>query len=110
MLGRMVFVVRVNAALARLGVNPTDIPSHARQAAQDFGHEFGLTAQETAVLLVEWCPEDLLSPAVTTAKTSATLTWEQEGKYKADRVRRAHDAIRMGLEQYREMRATVGEM
>jgi hypothetical protein len=107
MFGKMAFVVKVNGALARLGVNPRDIPSKARQAAQDFGHEFGLTAQETAVLLIEQVPEDLLPLAVATAKSLATQKWEREGKYKADHVRSAQEAIKKGLEQYREMISIV---
>lgn len=95
MFGRMRFVVKVNAALARMDVDPREIPSQARQTMQDLGRQSGLTSEETAVLLVEQVPDDQLPLAVTSAKHLSKWTWEMEGKYRPDRV----SAIREALEK-----------
>jgi hypothetical protein len=60
---RVFYVIRVNAAIARLGINPQHVPADLRQRAQEMGKSMGATPQEAALMLVSQLPIAIRAPA-----------------------------------------------
>jgi hypothetical protein len=52
----MFYAVRVNVAIAALGINPSHVNQVQRQAAQMLGQTMGHTPQEVALLLLTQMP------------------------------------------------------
>ena len=72
----MFYAIRVNSALAMLGVNPTDIRAEYRQGAQMMGKMSGNSPQEVALFIASQLPIALqldLNPVVAKA-------WIRKGK------------------------------
>lgn len=58
----MFYILRVNAAIARLGINPQHVPADLRQRAQEMGNSMGATPQEAALMLVSQLPPAIRAP------------------------------------------------
>jgi hypothetical protein len=54
----LLFAIRVNSAIAKLGINPADIKAEYRQGAQAFGKRYGYSPQEVALFVVSNLPMD----------------------------------------------------
>jgi hypothetical protein len=80
----MFYAIRVNAAIAALGVDPRSVPLDLRQQAQEMGKRSGCTPQETALMLISQLPLYIHSAA----DIRVANLWVRERK-----VRRENPAI-----------------
>jgi len=74
------YVVRVNAAVAGLGIDPQRVPANLRQFAQALGKSMGATPQETALMLISQLPLHMHSAA----DIKVASLWIAEGRIRRD--------------------------
>ena len=84
---------KFNSSLNRLGVNPGIVPQLARMSSSKLGMLLGLTAEEMAIVMVEFIPDDQWDVPGKAIKDLVKATWKNQGRYRPDRVEAARKAM-----------------
>jgi hypothetical protein len=84
------YIISVNHALYRLGIEPHRVPPQIRQDAQAAGMQNDCTPQEMATIIAYF----LLGPALTEAANVAVGEWLRKGKVREYLLRRC---LRAGM-------------